>query len=163
MNDVSNLVRNSKKKVLTLAFVHDDKRVLLGMKKRGFGAGRWNGFGGKVMPEETIEQAAAREFQEETGMRAKSLTLWGHLTFIFEGDPVELDVHVFSAIGEGNPIETEEMAPQWFAHSDIPLDAMWPDDRYWLPLLLAGKSFEGRFVFADHNTITEYFVTERTA
>lgn len=32
--------------------------VLLGMKKRGFGAGKWNGFGGKVQPGETIEEAA---------------------------------------------------------------------------------------------------------
>lgn len=34
--------------------------VLLGMKKRGFGAGKWNGFGGKVQPGETIEEAARR-------------------------------------------------------------------------------------------------------
>ena len=26
----------------------DSREVLLGMKKRGFGTGKWNGFGGKV-------------------------------------------------------------------------------------------------------------------
>ncbi len=47
-------------KVLTLAFVRESARVLLGLKKRGFGQGRWNGFGGKVQPGETIEQGARR-------------------------------------------------------------------------------------------------------
>lgn len=47
-------------KLLTLVLVVQPGRVLLGMKKRGFGAGKWNGFGGKVQPGETIEQAARR-------------------------------------------------------------------------------------------------------
>ena len=47
-------------KLLTLLFVVESDRVLLGMKKRGFGAGRWNGFGGKVDKGETIEEAAKR-------------------------------------------------------------------------------------------------------
>lgn len=47
-------------KLLTLVLVVQPGRVLLGMKKRGFGAGKWNGFGGKVQPGETIEEAARR-------------------------------------------------------------------------------------------------------
>jgi len=47
-------------KVLTLAFVRRHGEVLLGYKKCGFGAGKWNGFGGKVEPGETIEDAAKR-------------------------------------------------------------------------------------------------------
>ena len=40
-------------KLLTLVIpVDDDKRVLLGLKKRGFGEGYYNGFGGKVEPGE---------------------------------------------------------------------------------------------------------------
>jgi 8-oxo-dGTP pyrophosphatase MutT (NUDIX family) len=42
--------------------------ILLGMKKRGFGMNKWNGFGGKVEVNETIPQAAARELQEECGL-----------------------------------------------------------------------------------------------
>ena len=52
--------RMSARKVLTLAFIRDGERLLLGMKKRGFGAGKWNGFGGKVDPGETILQGAVR-------------------------------------------------------------------------------------------------------
>lgn len=44
--------------------------VLLGLKKRGFGTGKWNGFGGKVEPGETIRQAAIREMKEEAGIES---------------------------------------------------------------------------------------------
>lgn len=47
-------------KLLTLLFVLEPGRVLLGMKKRGFGEGRWNGFGGKVQGGETVEEGAIR-------------------------------------------------------------------------------------------------------
>lgn len=47
-------------RVFTLVLVVQPSRVLLGMKKRGFGAGLWNGFGGKVQPGESIEEAARR-------------------------------------------------------------------------------------------------------
>lgn len=49
------------KKILTLCIIHQENKVLIGMKKRGFGEGRWNGFGGKVQENETIEEAAKRE------------------------------------------------------------------------------------------------------
>ena len=50
-------------KLLTLLFVlrtQPTPQVLLGYKKRGFAQGRWNGFGGKVEPNETIRDAAVR-------------------------------------------------------------------------------------------------------
>ena len=57
-------------KVASLCFLVDkkNKRVLMGMKKRGFGAGKYNGFGGKVEAGETIEEAVIRELWEESGV-----------------------------------------------------------------------------------------------
>ncbi|CEI89301.1 hypothetical protein RMCBS344292_03666 [Rhizopus microsporus] len=51
------------KKLLTLILTLNKKeqKVLLGMKKRGFGANKFNGFGGKVELGETIEEGARRE------------------------------------------------------------------------------------------------------
>ncbi|XP_023213973.1 7,8-dihydro-8-oxoguanine triphosphatase-like [Centruroides sculpturatus] len=46
--------------VMTIVLVRESSRVLLGLKKRGFGEGKWNGFGGKVQEGETIEEAAIR-------------------------------------------------------------------------------------------------------
>ena len=47
-------------KLYTLALIRNNDNILLGMKKRGFGVGRWNGFGGKVHSGETILEAAKR-------------------------------------------------------------------------------------------------------
>ena len=50
-------------KLQTLVFLLKSEptpQVLLGYKKRGYAQGLWNGFGGKVEPSESIEQAAVR-------------------------------------------------------------------------------------------------------
>ena len=145
------------KKVLTLCIIYQGNRGLLGMKKKGFGKGRWNGFGGKVEQGETIEQAMQREVREECGLLLKNFEKRGVLEFEFHGQSEILQVHVFGAYDfEGDPIETEEMRPQWFSVEEIPFDEMWPDDKHWFPLFLEGKSFNGRFLFQDHDTILEY-------
>ena len=47
----------------------ETKEICLAMKKRGFGANRWNGVGGKVEVGETIEQSAIREAEEEISVK----------------------------------------------------------------------------------------------
>tara|TARA_B100000745_G_scaffold119718_1_gene77415 strand:- start:8496 stop:8972 length:477 start_codon:yes stop_codon:yes gene_type:complete len=141
--------------VLTLGIVCDGERVLLGMKKRGFGEGRWNGFGGKVEEGETLEVALCREFEEEVCIVPQSYEEIGLLKFTFDSVPDILEVHIFK-IDEfsGEPFETEEMRPKWFTHSEIPFSDMWSDDVYWFPYLLESKKFEGHFHFdrpADKN------------
>lgn len=56
-------------KPLTLLLLKDvaENKVLLGYKKRGFGEGKWNGFGGKLEPGETVAEAALREMKEVSG------------------------------------------------------------------------------------------------
>ena len=151
-------------KVLTLCIVHESTHVLLGMKKRGFGAGFWNGFGGKVEPGETIEAAARRELREEAGIEAQNLTRVGRLDFTFKGDPVVMEVHVFRVAGfNGQPVEIEEMRPRWYPVDALPYDQMWADDRLWLPLLLRGKTFRGTFLFEGTDTIVEHHLFETDA
>lgn len=139
---------NPMKTVMTLIMIYNDDQILLAMKKRGFGAGRWNGYGGKVAEGESIEDSAKRELVEESGITAQELLNRGQLTFTFEDSDTELEVHLFSVnrfVGE--PSETEEMKPQWFAHSEIPYPEMWADDPHWLPLVLSGKNVKGSFHF----------------
>lgn len=148
-------------KRLTLCMVHDGTRILLGMKKRGFGEGRWNGFGGKVAPGETVEAAARRELREECGLEAAALEPRGTLRFEFAAEPEALEVHLFSVPSwRGEPSESEEMRPQWFRLSAIPYGAMWPDDRHWLPRFLEGASLDASFYFLDHDTLLHHSVRE---
>ena len=48
------------RKMLTLAMVRKTNSLLLGLKKKGFGEGKWNGFGGKVEKGETVSEGAVR-------------------------------------------------------------------------------------------------------
>jgi len=149
------------KKVLTLCIIHQHPRVLLGMKKKGFGQGRWNGFGGKVEEGEVVEDAARREVFEESGITVTDMSRSGIIEFAFRGNPEVLEVHVFRASEfAGEPAESNEMQPQWFHINEIPYNSMWPDDIHWLPLLLAGKKFKGKFLFEGHDTILERALEE---
>ncbi|MEK7189337.1 MAG: 8-oxo-dGTP diphosphatase [Patescibacteria group bacterium] len=145
------------KKVLTLFIAHRDGKVLLGMKKRGFGAGRWNGFGGKVEHGESIEDSVLREVREEAGIVPKDMRERAVFEFRYENADEMFEVHLFSASEfEGEPKETEEMRPQWFSHEEIPFADMWPDDAHWFPHFLAGEFFHGRFRFRDTDTLLEH-------
>ncbi|XP_059835799.1 oxidized purine nucleoside triphosphate hydrolase [Hypanus sabinus] len=148
-------------KLLTLVMVVKQQQVLLGMKKRGFGAGRWNGFGGKVMPGETIEEGAKRELFEESSLTVQSLEKIGYIRFEFVGEAELLDVYIFRTDSyQGEPVESEEMRPQWFDLAKLPFSEMWPDDIYWFPLMLQRKMFKGYFKFEGHNTILDYTLKE---
>lgn len=132
------------------------KRILLGMKKQGFGQGKWNGFGGKIEPGESPEKAVIRELWEETGLHAKKVRKVAEHVFLFPHVPMEKKwdqlVHIFLAEEwQGKPEEGREMKPEWFSFEGIPFRKMWQDDSHWLPLVLKGKKLRGRFVFGKDN------------
>lgn len=142
--------------------VHKHPYVLLGMKKRGFGVGHWNGFGGKVNPDESLEENVIRELKEECEIIAKNIQKKAILNFFFEDKPEEyIEVNVFGIYDfEGKPIETEEMKSRWFHIDEIPYESMWPDDEYWHGLFFAGKKFKGNFYFKDFDTIIRHELEE---
>lgn len=144
-------------KVFTLTFILRRDQILLGMKKRGLGAGRWNGFGGKVGAGESIEEAAKRETKEESGVAILRMEAVGRHHFRFAKRPEEtLEVHVFRVDAfKWEPKETEEMRPEWFSVKEIPYDDMWPADRSWLPLFLEGKQFRTSFLFGENGVVLE--------
>jgi 8-oxo-dGTP diphosphatase len=130
-----------------LCFIVKGGRVLLIRKKRGLGAGKINGPGGKLEPGETALAAAVREVREEIGVTPLAVQERGVLRFQFV-DGYSLHCVVFVAADyEGELRETEEATPFWVAIGDVPYPEMWEDDRHWLPQVLAGQRFEGWFVF----------------
>jgi hypothetical protein len=55
MTEVAPTGRQAKKKKITnLGLMRKGDKILLAKKKRGFGAGWWNGYGGKLQSGETI-------------------------------------------------------------------------------------------------------------
>lgn len=148
-------------KVCTLLFLKRGDEILLARKKRGFGAGLMNGVGGKIEPNETIEQALMRECKEEIDVTP--MNYWQVAEHDFtqtEGDnPWRMYVHAYLCDEwEGEPSETEEMAPQWFRIEDIPYAEMWQDDEFWLPQVLAGNKVFGTFTFDENNDLLTHSV-----
>ena len=145
-----------------LLFVVREDQILLIRKKRGFGAGKINGPGGKVDPGETPLQSALRETFEELGIRPLGTEQRGELHFQFR-DGYSLYCTVFLARDfTGDPQETDEAVPLWTPLHAIPYDEMWADDRHWLPLLIRGAHFSGYFEFDGEQLLTRKLVVRAT-
>ena len=84
-------------KASTLCFLVKNDQILLAMKKRGFGAGLWNGAGGKANDGEDIKTAALRELNEEIGIvgSGRDLEPMGILKFRSVNKELDWNVHVF--------------------------------------------------------------------
>ena len=122
----------------TLVFVIIEGRMLLIRKKRGLGAGKINGPGGRREPGESFVDCAVREMQEELRVTPHDPELAGIHRFQFV-DGYSTYVHVFRAGGmDGEPTETGEATPYWVDVDAIPFEEMWEDDRLWLPLIFDG-------------------------
>jgi len=146
---------------MTLCIPHRGDEIWLGMKKKGFGAGRWNGFGGKVKEGETIEEATRREMEEETEFRVTHLEKAGVILFQNGDAPMLIEMHIFRTSDFPEALaESDEMAPRKFKSADLPFDEMWEDDRYWVPYFLSGKQFEGEFTFDNNDHVIEANVRE---
>lgn len=144
------VVRGRPPKALVLLL--DDRsspagRVLLGRKRRGFGAGRVVAVGGGLEPGERPRAAAVRECREEVGVTPLELQRVALLDFTFERRP-EWDLRALVYLTRrwrGRPCASEELEPCWYPRHALPLERMWPDARHWLPRLLAGERLVARF------------------
>ena len=124
----------------------ENGKILLHYKKRGHGAGRWNGLGGKIEYGETPEECARREASEEMNANVKNLKILGKIKF-YDVKGEDWLVYVFRANLDGMPAESEESKPRWFSLNQIPYENMWEDDRYWLPLVINNINFSAKFWF----------------
>ena len=138
--------------VTTLCLLKRDNEILLAMKKRGFGEGRYNGVGGKIEEGETPEQAMIRETEEEISVTPTKYEKVGLIEFdeFYKGKKERVVFHLYIVTEwNGEPTESDEMAPKWFDIQNIPYDSMFPDDKHWLPLILEGKKLHAYFDFDE--------------
>lgn len=144
----------------TLVFVVTNGEILLMRKKRGLGAGKINGPGGRIWPGESALDCAVREVEEELCITPRELAEAGENSFQFvDGYSIQVQVYVAQAF-DGTPAETDEGAPLWFPLDAIPYHEMWEDDRLWLPLSLAGQDFTARYVF-DGDAMLDFEIDRR--
>lgn len=115
----------------------NERKLLLGKKLRGFGTGKYNGFGGRLERGETPAQCAKRELMEEANLSIELDEFVtgsvGRLSFTFQDrEQIEMLVHLFhinvnfdgapynvsnfkGAIIDPNTIQaSDEMIPEWF-------------------------------------------------
>ena len=139
----------------TLVFVIRDGKILLIDKKTGLGKGKVNGPGGKVEKGESPEACAVRECHEELGIAVSNLQYCGQHRFQFV-DGLTIHVWVYKTTEfEGIPTESIEARPLWVSVDEIPYAQMWEDDGIWLPMLLRGELFQGRWIF-DGDRMLDY-------
>ena len=148
-------------KEATVLLLLRDEQVLLAMKKRGFGVGKWNGVGGKPNLGEVITETAIRESKEEIGVTPVDPDRVAVFKYHFPHDNFGMQVWIFTTNKwQGEPSESEEMKPQWFNLKDIPYDQMWSDDKVWMPKVLEGKRLTGSFMFDKDGNIMDYYMDE---
>jgi len=145
----------------TLCLLIKDNKILLAMKKRGFGVGKWNGVGGKLdtkKGDKDVFDAIIRETKEEIGVDIIDPEKVGIFHFHFPYKPEwDQDVYLFLAKNwQGDPKESEEMMPEWFSFDEIPYAKMWDDDKLWLPHILKGEKIEADFVFGQGEVIDKH-------
>lgn len=137
----------------TLLHIIKDGKILLAEKKRGFGKGLFNGVGGKVEPNETIDEAMLRETREEIGITPLNFKKHGLIIFdeYVKGERTKVIMSMYTASEyEGEPVETDEMKPMWFPLDQIPYDKMFADDKYWMNELIEGHNFVGSFDYDEN-------------
>ena len=149
----------------TLCFVfrrgdRGQQQILLGRKKKGFGAGKIMGLGGHVDPGESELDCALREVYEEAGITiaSGSATWRAEFDFVFPTRP-EWNAIVTVFFGEswsGRVQGSEEISPQWFDVDSPPFDQMWDDESYWLPRVLAGERLTGTITYDDSGTLVRH-------
>ena len=142
----------------TLCFLIQDGKILLIRKKRGLGAGKINGPGGRIEPGEEPHECAVRETSEEVGLTPRNVQNRGELHFQF-ADGYSLHCTVFIANEyTGELMETDEALPIWTSLDSIPYEEMWADDIHWLPGVVSGGTFRGYFHFDGEKMLSKHLV-----
>jgi 8-oxo-dGTP pyrophosphatase MutT (NUDIX family) len=151
----------------SLVFPFREDMILLGLKKKDLGEGNYNGFGGKFDSslDNNILDTAKRELEEESGLvcSLNELEKVAVIDFYFPFKPVlnqRVHVYFFKDV-QGEPVETDEMAPEWFSLNKIPYKKMWKSDSIWLKELMLGKKFVADFYWkSDNKTVDRYTLKE---
>lgn len=111
-------------------YVRKDGKMLLGLRKGGYGAGSWGAPGGKLDMYENPLECAHRETREETGIEIENVRFVGNVN---DAD-VEHGTHyvTISYVADWKSGEVRLMEPEkfekwaWFGESELPEPKFFP-------------------------------------
>lgn len=117
------------------------RQVLLGMRKNVYGDGQWAFPGGHLEFGESFEDAAARELEEETGLRATEMCVWKSINTPYEHTHyVQIGVQVVSFRGKERNLEPDRCANlRWWSLDGLP-EPLFPPSVPFLEALRARDS-----------------------
>ena len=137
----------------TLVFLFQENKILLAMKRRRFGVGKWNGYGGKMNEGEKPIDAIVREVKEESNLDIpkEAFKELGYIDFYFDDKEEWNQSVIIYRVDDfvGEPEETEEMMPKWFDLDKIPYHEMWKGDDVWLPKVVNNEKVGGEIHFSE--------------
>ncbi len=142
-------------KLATLCYVMDRKTESTLMihrvkKQNDYHEGKWNGLGGKFEQGESPEDCAIREIEEECGLRVKSVTMKGFITFpMFDGKE-DWYVFLFTANDfTGELIDSNEGNLAWIKNNKLTDLNLWDGDKIFIPWLFNDKYFSAKFNYEN--------------
>lgn len=106
------------RKAVRCFLIEDEKVVVTKYKKPNPKAGYYEIPGGKIEEGETPEQAAIREFKEETGMVVSDLKRKGNMIIEYPNRIFSFEVFVTNHY-VGKPRQFEENTSEWMAISEV--------------------------------------------
>ncbi len=142
-------------KLATLCYVIDKKTDTTLMlhrvkKENDYHEGKWNGLGGKFEQGESPEECAIREIEEECGLKVKSVTMKGFITFpLFDGKD-DWYVFLFTADDfEGELIDSPEGNLAWVPNGKLTELNLWDGDKIFIPWLFKEEFFSAKFNYEN--------------
>lgn len=127
----------------TLGYVVDRPRgeVLMIHRDRpdDYHCGKFNGLGGKLLPDEDVVAGMRRELEEEAGLEAQKLRLAGTISwpgFGKQGEDWFGFVFLVDRWSGQTPPRCAEGTLLWVPLDDVLGLELWEGDRHFLPLLL---------------------------
>ncbi len=130
----------------TLGFIlSSDKKQVLLIHRQGRAndhhAGKFNGLGGKMEPQESVSQCMEREIYEEAGITCNTMSLRGTINwtdFGSQGEDWLGFIFIISSFSGTPKASNNEGTLDWHPINELGELPMWPGDRYFLPLVFDG-------------------------
>ena len=104
---------------VTAALIVKDGLILIGKRKMGRLAGRWEFPGGKIEEGETPEECLRRELREELGVDARIGGLF--LSTVYQYDHVTIELLTYEAeMMDGEIVLSDHTEIRWVRIADLP-------------------------------------------